>query len=60
MLALEKYRNHEWKHSAQLFEHHLQLFPEDQVGRIYLKRCQGFVEAPPPDDWDGVYQMETK
>jgi adenylate cyclase len=58
--ALDKYRNREWECSAQLFERHLQLFPEDQVGRIYLNRCHGFIATPPPEDWDGVYQMETK
>jgi adenylate cyclase len=58
--AMEAYRNRQWEMAVGLFEQHLQNFPEDYVGTIYLERCQGFFAKPPAEDWDGVYQMETK
>jgi adenylate cyclase len=58
--GVEAYRNRSWESGTRLFEQHTVLFPEDAVGRIYLERCRGFLVQPPTDDWDGVYQMETK
>ncbi len=58
--AVEAYRNRQWEMAGSLFEQHTQLFPEDYVGKIYLERCRSFQAKPPAEDWDGVYQMETK
>ncbi len=58
--AIEAYRNRQWEMAISLFEQHAQMFPEDYVGRLYLERCQDFFAKPPAEDWDGVYQMETK
>ena len=60
MPALETYRMRKWEEALPMFQHHVVLFPEDPVGAIYVDRCRTFCSAPPPDDWDGVYQMETK
>ncbi len=58
--ALEEYRRRQWAKAAALFQNHTVLFPEDPVGRLYLGRCRSFISMPPADDWDGVFQMETK
>ncbi len=58
--GLEAYKARNWEKAATHFEHHSTLFPEDSVGRIYKERCCGFLATPPPADWDGVFQMETK
>jgi len=58
--AHEAYRARTWQEAVALFVQHLVLFPEDSVGKVYLGRCQYFCEHPPAEDWDGVYQMETK
>jgi adenylate cyclase len=58
--AHEAYRNREWETACRLFEEHAILFPEDTVGKLYVKRCRTFVATPPEMDWDGVFQMETK
>jgi hypothetical protein len=33
---------------------------EDGPSRVYYTRCKRYIENPPPEDWDGVYKMETK
>lgn len=58
--AMEAYRNRQWQIAIGLFEQHSNMFPEDYVGKLYLERCQAFLEAPPAENWDGVFQMETK
>ncbi len=60
MPGLETYRDRRWEKAKDLFQQHVLLFPEDPVGKIYLDRCRTFLTAAPADDWDGVYQMETK
>jgi adenylate cyclase len=58
--AFEAYRNREWELACGLFAQHMILFPEDTVGRLYIRRCETFIATPPEPAWDGVFQMETK
>ncbi|MGB3203838.1 MAG: adenylate/guanylate cyclase domain-containing protein, partial [Crinalium sp.] len=32
----------------------------DKAALLYLKRCQHFLQEPPPDDWDGVWTLTEK
>jgi hypothetical protein len=34
--------------------------PGDGPTRIYLERCQFYRKHPPPNDWDGVWEMKGK
>lgn len=58
--SLEEYRKQQWGAAASYFEKHQEHFPGDPLASIYLERCRSFVAQPPVQDWDGVYQMETK
>ncbi|HLF93845.1 MAG TPA: adenylate/guanylate cyclase domain-containing protein [Planctomycetota bacterium] len=33
---------------------------KDRAAETYLKVCEEYIHEPPPSDWDGSYQMETK
>jgi len=33
---------------------------KDRAAEIYLALCERYIHDPPPPDWDGSYQMETK
>lgn len=33
---------------------------DEEVTRLYISRCEDYMAAPPPPDWDGVYEMKTK
>lgn len=32
----------------------------DPVSAVYARRCKSYLDAPPPEDWDGVYAPEAK
>lgn len=34
--------------------------PQDLLVSIYQKRCEDFLSEPPPEDWDGVFEMKSK
>jgi adenylate cyclase len=34
--------------------------PEDPPSRVFAARCEPWVNQPPPEDWDGVFSLETK
>ncbi|MCE9596417.1 MAG: adenylate/guanylate cyclase domain-containing protein [Spirochaetia bacterium] len=35
-------------------------FPHDPLGKMFLERCQEYLNNPPGADWDGVTHMKTK
>lgn len=32
----------------------------DEPSKVFIGRCEKFMQAPPESDWDGVYTLETK
>ncbi|MFP3958543.1 MAG: tetratricopeptide repeat protein [Spirochaetaceae bacterium] len=42
------------------FERALEVDPADGPSRVYVERCRHYSENPPPEDWDGVFVMQTK
>lgn len=42
------------------FEQALEVDPSDGPARVYAERCRHYIENPPPEDWDGVFVMQTK
>ena len=32
----------------------------DKPSKLYIERCKHFQEAPPPEEWNGVWVMESK
>lgn len=58
--GLSLYHQREWQRAAETFAAVLNLAPGDGPGRLYLERCRHYAEAPPGDDWDGVWTMTGK
>lgn len=67
--ALAKYFARDWNAAIALLERaqpHEILRPGRDIGvktnptLILLERCHLMRETPPPEDWDGVFTMETK
>lgn len=58
--GLELYHSRKFKEAREFFEKGLELVPDDGPCKIYIERCDYFIENPPPPDWDGVFTLETK
>jgi adenylate cyclase len=58
--GLENYKQQQWKDGIEVFKKALKLNPDDGLSKLYLERCNHFVECPPGADWDCVFVMKTK
>lgn len=58
--ALEYYREQEWDKAESAFKKLQKLSPDRKLYDLYLERIAEFREAPPGEDWDGVYTHTTK
>ncbi|MES1155151.1 MAG: adenylate/guanylate cyclase domain-containing protein, partial [Pseudorhodoplanes sp.] len=57
------YRKRDWNGALEalhLCRHMPNNFGLDEIYNLYLARIQSFQEKGPPDDWDGVFAVETK
>jgi class 3 adenylate cyclase len=58
--ALELFEKREWDAARAAFERVLAHSPSDGPAQCYLDRCGKFLETPPHEDWDGVYNLTEK
>ena len=58
--ALASYRAQEFARASEAFEALNGEYPGDFPVEMYIGRCAQFLQAPPGDDWDGVFVMTTK
>ena len=53
------YRDGKWDQSKTAFSRALAANPNDVTAKMYLDRCE-FLRTHPPDDWHGVWKLESK
>ncbi len=58
--GLEFFRARKWAKALKEFRRVLRYFPYDGPSRIYTQRCLEFIENPPGDDWDGIFEFAVK
>ena len=58
--ALARYRKREFGPAAKLFNRVLEINPADRTAKLYVERCARLEETPPPEDWAGVWVMDSK
>jgi adenylate cyclase len=58
--ALDFFENRSWKQAADGFKEALAIKAEDPPSVKYLDRCENFLNKPPADNWDGVYNLTEK
>ena len=63
--ALDLYKNQDWSKAIEAFKASDEL--EDMFGgrktnpsRIYIPRCEHYIQNSPGDDWDGVWTLTSK
>lgn len=54
------YKEHKWEEALEEFKLAVEIDPSDGPSKLYIERCEHFIENPPPEDWDGVFTMTTK
>jgi adenylate cyclase len=60
---LSRYRSRDWNGTLEAIEQSRAAEGGQKLNtlfELYLERVQAFRENPPPDDWDGVYALQTK
>ena len=58
--ALSLYFKQDWQQAKLAFQKLLHDYSKLPIYEIYLKRVLEFMQSPPSDDWDGVYQHTSK
>ncbi len=58
--GLSAYRARKWDAAIRLFSDCLAINPNDKPSMIYVERARHLKENPPPDDWSGVWIMDSK
>lgn len=58
--GLEAYKKRAWKSAIDQFQQALSIRRDDIVSNLYIQRATMFMDAPPPDDWNGVFVMTKK
>ena len=58
--GLKLYRERKWDEAASAFAEVLSLSPGDGPASVMRERCLTFLRNPPPQDWDGVWELVQK
>ncbi len=58
--AIAGYRARHFDRARGAFAALLRDRPEDPLARVYVDRCDAFLAAPPPADWDGIHDLFQK
>ncbi len=58
--GLKLYRDRSWEEAAAYMQQAFALDNTCYAAQIYTERANLYKISPPPDDWDGVFVMQTK
>ncbi|MFZ2300350.1 MAG: adenylate/guanylate cyclase domain-containing protein, partial [Gallionella sp.] len=58
--GLGAYRARKWDAAIRVFGECLAINPNDKPSQLYIERAEHLKANPPPDDWAGVWVMESK
>jgi adenylate cyclase len=58
--ALNCFEGRNWKQAAEGFREALSIQRGDGPAQLYIDRCLAFLTTPPPDTWDGIYNLTEK
>ena len=56
----KQYKLMNFEEAKKYFASALKLDAKDGPSKVYFKRCEAYIQSPPPEDWDGVFVMTTK
>lgn len=54
------YRDRRWGEAIDIFKLIESTYGKDKTADMYIERCEQYKKNPPPNNWDGVFQMKEK
>ncbi len=54
------YKLMKFEQALKHFQNALECDPDDGPAKVYVERCELYLASPPAEDWDGVFEMQTK
>jgi adenylate cyclase len=58
--GLTLYKRGDFVNARDIFQKALEVEPNDGPSKTYVKRCTGFIENPPDENWDGGWTLTEK
>jgi len=58
--GLDYYKKQQWDDAIAMFQAALEIYQYDGPSQTFYDRCVAFKDSPPPEGWDGVYEMKSK
>ncbi len=58
--GLNFYRDKKFLRAIEEFEKVLLIDPDDKPTKIFIDRCFEYLNSPPPEDWNGVFESKIK
>ena len=58
--AIDAFQTGRFTEARNLFASVSAEMAEDRAAAMYIERCDRFIANPPPADWDGALQLDTK
>jgi adenylate cyclase len=58
--AMEAYWHGRWEEAAGLYERCMGILPDDGPSPVMSARCRLYMETPPGEGWDGVFEHLSK
>lgn len=58
--GLNYYREKSFADALHCFRRSVELSPADTPSHVYIDRINYFMQNPPDENWDGVFEMKTK
>lgn len=58
--GLKFYRQQRWQQAKESFRQVLNIDEKDGPARVFLERCDQLQKEELPQDWDGVFKLQTK
>ncbi len=58
--GLAYYRERRWSEAVERFTRAQEIVPGDPPSQMMMARCGEYLVKPPPEDWDGVFNLQSK
>ena len=58
--GIDYFETKDWERAKKSFNQVLKILPEDGPAVTFLKRTETYIQTPPPDNWDGVFNLTSK